>query len=84
MKKLFRRLFGLDDMKTPMIEVAPSPERWMSYSEAILYCQFCDHGGHKDWRIPTIEECVIHNLGHCWVVDDQSSLEWYLVPVRTI
>ena len=39
-----------------MIELAPSTENEMTYEEAILYCQFLEYDGHRDWRIPTKKE----------------------------
>jgi|LakMenEpi03Aug12_release.lakeMendotaPanAssembly.Ray.scaffolds.fasta_scaffold00172_89 hypothetical protein len=38
------------------IEFAPISDNEMSYGEAILYCQFLECNGHKDWRLPTRPE----------------------------
>ena len=72
-----------------MIELAPSSENRMTYNEAILYCQFLDYNGHRDWRLPTKEEYwdtsglygwfsgVNHYL---WDVDDIG----FVTPVRDV
>jgi hypothetical protein len=39
-----------------MIELAPKSNTMMTYDEAILYCQFLEHNGHNDWRMPTKAE----------------------------
>jgi hypothetical protein len=41
-----------------MIELAPITQNKMTYVEAILYCQFLVHLGHRDWRLPTTEELI--------------------------
>ena len=51
-----------------MLELGPLSESAMSYDEAILYCAFCRHDGHTDWRMPTYAEWdYLHILG--WYVD---------------
>ena len=39
-----------------MIELAPKSENHMTYGEALLYCQFLDYNGYRDWRLPTYDE----------------------------
>jgi hypothetical protein len=39
-----------------MLEFAPESESLMTYEEALLYCQFCNHNGHMDWKMPTAIE----------------------------
>jgi hypothetical protein len=39
-----------------MIDFAQTSANVMSYDEALLYCAFCNYGGHKDWRLPTYKE----------------------------
>lgn len=72
-------------MKRPTyIEVAPTAPR-MSFNEAILYCHFCDHGGHTDWRLPTFNECVkLGSIG--WSTNDSecNKSRHTIVPVRDI
>lgn len=38
------------------IAVAPVSEKELLYSEALLYCSFCNHGGYTDWRLATKNE----------------------------
>jgi hypothetical protein len=49
-----------------MIEVAPSSDVWMTYNEAVIYCQFLEHNGHTDWRLPTYDEyfTISRESGH--------------------
>jgi hypothetical protein len=47
-----------------MIELAPITQNKMTYEEAILYCQFCNHDGYTDWRLPTFFESNL--LHRCW------------------
>jgi hypothetical protein len=50
-----------------MIEVAPITYVKLTYEEAILYCQFLEHNGHRDWRMPTYEEYYHDkNIGAKW------------------
>jgi hypothetical protein len=68
------------------ISVAPKTDNKMSYEEALLYCQFCNHNGYTDWRLPTLDEYLsigMHNF--CWWA---SSLylnnRKYVIPVRSV
>jgi hypothetical protein len=74
-----------------MIELAPSSESRMSYDEALLYCQFCNHNGYTDWRLPTAYEYfrgpASHAIELSWYVDiDEPYIDVGLpvVPVRDI
>ena len=66
-----------------MIEFAPKSENQMSYAEAVLYCNFCDHDGYTDWRMPTLNE-VIGTLNNGWYHGCKSQLSWPVTPVRDI
>ena len=58
-----------------MIEVAP-PSNAMSYDDALLYCQFLEYDGHRDWRIPTVDE---------WSkTDDIALMSWWIRDADTI
>jgi hypothetical protein len=39
-----------------MLEYGPIPDYNFTYDEAFLYCLTLDHNGHKDWRMPTVDE----------------------------
>jgi hypothetical protein len=49
-----------------MIEKAPRPDVCMTYSDAVLYCQFLTHNGHADWRLPTVYE-----------INEVSGFKWF-------
>lgn len=67
-----------------MIEFAPRSSKLMTYDEAVLYCQFLDYNGHKDWRMATRTEYnSIRELAG-WYVGDTWGVKWYVVPVRDI
>jgi hypothetical protein len=40
----------------PIIQAAPQSVNKMTYTEAVLYCQFCNYNGYMDWRMPTMDE----------------------------
>ena len=69
-----------------VISFAPKSERTMSYDDALLYCLFCRHNGHSDWRLPTYDEW--HDINEIpWRVWYEIRLEsgyWFLLPVRDI
>jgi hypothetical protein len=67
-----------------MIEIAPSTENWMTYDNAVLYCQFLEYNEHKDWRLPTELEAEEYELCACWTQSDRTTFHWYVVPVRTV
>ena len=54
-----------------MIEKAPAAEKEMTYGEAILYCQFLEYNGHRDWRLPTQDEYLMDDeiVSGCWHID---------------
>jgi hypothetical protein len=75
-----------------MIELAPRSKKPMSYDEAFLYCRFCNHGGHNDWRLQTLPEKLslmrtqFTSAGLNWHVNDDpiSAHLWYAQPVRDV
>jgi hypothetical protein len=66
-----------------MLEFAPASVA-LSYEEALLYCQFCNHGGYNDWRMPTSLEWFDVAHLHGWYRDRLKllTLESQVVPVR--
>ena len=69
-----------------MIALAPRSEYRMTYEEAILYCQFLEYDGHRDWRIATSEEYSTQ-LTTGWYLNDpvqQTNYSYYVIPVRDI
>lgn len=48
------------------IEYAPLSEHEMTFDEAVLYCTFCRHNNHTDWRIPTWEE-FLASINSDWI-----------------
>jgi hypothetical protein len=71
-----------------MIEVAPESKNRMTYNEAIIYCQFLEHNGHTDWRMPTRHEYRSNMMISGWYQDRASqihtSILWVVVPVRDV
>lgn len=69
-----------------MIEFAPISKKPMSYDEAVLYCVFCTHGGHTNWRLPTEEEYhESNNIWRSWYQDEAFDGSVYnAMPVRDI
>ncbi len=67
-----------------MIECAPRSEELFRYEEAVLYCQFCNHNGHNDWRMPTNHEwnTTIGLMG--WYVESIAHQPHYVTPVRDV
>lgn len=66
-----------------MLEYAPRSTELLSYDEAVLYCMFCNHDGHRDWRMPTEAEWSkhIYLLGWCECTHERTWLD-YVMPVR--
>jgi hypothetical protein len=67
---------------------APMSEFEMMYTDAVLYCQFLEHDGHRDWRMPTAAEYYL-NCGDvlgCWFVDRSDALDRnrFVIPMRTV
>lgn len=52
-----------------MLIAAPESERMMTYEDALLYCAFCNHGGYRDWRMPTYSEWLALGLYGGWWLD---------------
>ncbi len=46
----------IKDTKTGLMWQKEGSQESMSQKEAEKYCQKSDVGGHKDWRLPTVEE----------------------------
>jgi hypothetical protein len=71
-----------------MIVEAPVLQRWLSYDEALLYCQFCNHDGYADWRIPTFSEWLNEmtdlNAWHQGRMIGAWGATWFVVPVRDV
>lgn len=69
-----------------MIALAPRSRDEMSYDQAILYCTFCNHNGHKDWRMPRYKEYLEHNGIIGWYLnrDEDEYNTWCVIPVRDI
>lgn len=67
-----------------MMAVAPKSANRMKYDEAILYCAFCDHDDHTDWRMPTYAEYRSNLRIDGWYVNDTRGGLWKVTPVRGI
>lgn len=73
-----------------MIDIAPSSSDTMTYDDALLYCQFLEYDGYRDWCMPTEEEWI--NLDHIqlmsWWCDDvnikNDGIFLSVVPVRDV
>ena len=46
----------VEDLKTHLIYYDAKPSKKMIYSDAVAYCENMDYLGHKDWKLPTIEQ----------------------------
>lgn len=77
-----------------MLEFAAYTNKQMTYAEAILYCQFLEHNGHTDWRMPVFDDLsdvTTHlNTGskyYGWIEDDDlinDDVQLSILPVRDI
>ena len=69
-----------------MIELASLTENKMTYDEAILYCQFCNHNGHRDWRLPTRDEYGNNDKIWGWFAGRSSAwtVSQKVCPVRDV
>lgn len=72
-----------------MIERAPSPPVSMTYDEAAMYCFFLSHNGHRDWRLPTLEELsnIVKGpafLHYHYVIRQLTTTKFHVIPVRTL
>lgn len=72
-----------------MIEYAVRSKYTMTYEDAVMYCFFLEHDGHRDWRLPVFAEynprpLLFHS---CWYQGEGKltvdSTQWYVQPVRT-
>jgi hypothetical protein len=76
----------------PSLQFAPRAERKMTFNDAVLYCQFLEYDGHRDWHLPTRDEYfepVNGKLPATWFADDERAYskdngEWYVLPVRNV
>lgn len=69
------------------IEVAPTSNEMMTYDHAKMYIMFYEHNGHRDWRLPTLNEWLNHNpplLGWEDYAEHSSDIVRYVTPVRDI
>jgi hypothetical protein len=68
-----------------MIELAPTSEKPMAYDEALLYCQFCNHNNHKDWRMCTVSEYLFTGKIIGWYTRTTGTVDRkeLVTPVRT-
>jgi|694.fasta_scaffold00172_67 hypothetical protein len=75
-----------------MLEYAPVFNNYLYHDEAILYCQFLEYNGHRDWRIPTTEEYHYWQMyvdqvrtARCWHTGMLIPwLAYYVLPVRDV
>ena len=69
-----------------MLAYAPPTIQRMSYDDAVLYCQFCNHDGYTDWRMPTRTEYYELHLQYGTKVYKTLSGCWYIshVPVEYV
>lgn len=71
-----------------MVEAAPRSKNEMTYDDALLYCSFCNHGGHTDWRMPSQFEyysvVITEPNFACWYTDlhERSRYWWSRYGVR--
>ena len=68
-----------------MLERAPTA-LWMTYDEALVYCFFLDYNGHKDWRLPTLDEYCQLGRAVGWYTGRIGAIDSRLLvfPVRTL
>jgi hypothetical protein len=75
-----------------MIELAPVALHRMTFDDAVLYCQFLDYNGYRDWRLPTTVEFFAYSstgLVASWFSDDDDHVKgpntiYTVMPVRDI
>lgn len=70
-----------------MIEVALKTKNEMTYDAALLYCQFLDYNGYKDWRLPTYDEWNhTDDMEWCWYINRNTIKYsvWRVFPVRDV
>lgn len=66
-----------------VLEFAPVYYKKMTLDEKKLYCQFLDHNGHRDWRLPTDDEWDNHPELRSWH-RDQNFATLPVIAVRSI
>jgi hypothetical protein len=76
-----------------MIEFATCSPCRLTYTEALIYCQFLEYNGHTNWRLPTYDDLDVwaHTYNeeyHGWVNNDTlkriSVLHFFVLPVRDV
>lgn len=82
-----------------MIEIGPVSNERMTYDLAKLYILFYEHNGHKDWRLPTLQEWITRKDVYGWdekgslsslqarkepLSDEDRQIRRYVTPVRDI
>ena len=86
LKKVIEDLISQSDTlaATAELEWSQRSKRGMDYAVAKQYCDKLDEGGHKDWRLPNIDELrtLIKNCpktetgGKCKVSEKNGCLSW--------
>jgi hypothetical protein len=70
-----------------VIDRAPESKQKLTFSEALLYCHFCNHDGYTDWRLPVGKfECWLFEKRY-WRAEDAFEPEYlklHVVPVRDV
>jgi hypothetical protein len=70
------------------IQFAYKSKNLLTYDEALIYCQFFEHNGFRDWRMPTKQECLRKNLTGWYLgrysAHLSSNRTWWVCPVRTL
>ncbi len=69
-----------------MIYVAPTSNNKLTYDDAILYCQFCNHGGYNDWHMPDEDEWLDIEFSSWFCNDPSARSDQHrpVTPVRTV
>jgi hypothetical protein len=71
-----------------MIEIGPVSTERMTYDNAKLYILFYEYNGHRDWRLPTLQEWINRKDVYGWD-DKEPSIDYgpefrYVTPVRDL
>ena len=67
-----------------MITKAPITDIDLLYEDALLYCAFCRHNGHSDWRMPTHSEYLNDDISGWYVDRPNGGRSMAVTPVRDI
>jgi hypothetical protein len=68
-----------------MIEQALRTDYGMCYDSAFVYCLTLDYNGHKDWRLPTLDEYASSNITRSWYEGRECDyFNWAATPVRDL